>query len=89
MSQVTNLTHKEIADQGEALYHQQILTKVDTPENLGKIIAIDLGSGDYEIDPDLILAHQRLRDRHPEAVTWTERIGYDAVYAIGGTILRK
>lgn len=88
MSQMTNLTQTEIACQGEALYHRLFRAQVERTDNIGKVIVIDLTTEDYEIDQDLILAHQRLRDRHPEAIAWTERIGYDAVYAVGETLVR-
>lgn len=82
------LSSEDIAQRGEALYQQQIRSQVEIAENIGKIITIDLNTGDYEIDQDLIQACHRLRANHPNAVTWTERIGYDAVYAIGGTLTR-
>jgi hypothetical protein len=88
MSQVINLTQTEIARQGEALYDRIFRTQVETQDNMGKVIVMDLTTEDYEIDRDLILAHQRLRDRHPQAIAWTERIGYDAVYAVGGALVR-
>jgi hypothetical protein len=31
---------------------------------------------------------KRLQARRPEAEIWTERIGYDAVYALGGSLRR-
>jgi hypothetical protein len=57
-------------------------------ENMGKIIAIDVETGDHEIADDVIPAGRRLVARHPGAATWTKRIGYDAVYALGGTLTR-
>jgi hypothetical protein len=82
------LTSETIAQQGELLYRQEICPQVETAENIGKLITIDLNTGDYEIDQDLIQASHRLRANHPDAIIWTERIGYDAVYAIGGTLTR-
>ncbi len=63
-------------------------TEVETADNIGKLIAIDLNTGDYEIDKDLLAAHHRLKAKQPNAVTWIERVGYNAVYAIGGTLVR-
>lgn len=68
---------------GHLLYESQFRRKVETAENVGKIIAIDLNSSDYEIDSDLLRAGKQLRARHPNARLWCERIGYDAVYALG------
>ncbi|MEH2022534.1 hypothetical protein [Nostoc sp.] len=57
-------------------------------DNIGKIIAINITTGDYEIDNDFIVACYRLQTKQPNAIIWTERIGYDAVYAVGGTLVR-
>lgn len=82
------LSSDEIAQRGKELYQQRLRTEVETAENIGKIIAIDLNTGDYEIDRDLLAACNRLKVKQPHALTWIERVGYDAVYAIGGTLVR-
>ena len=46
-------------------------------------MAIDVGSGDYEIGEEVIGASRRLRERHPEGRFYLLRIGYNAVYTIG------
>lgn len=84
----TSLSRDEIAQRGKEIYRNCLRVKVETAENIGKIIAIDLNTGAYEIDKDLIVACDRLKARHPNAVTWLERVGYDAVYAVGGTLVR-
>jgi hypothetical protein len=73
---------------GKALYQEHIRSLVETQESLGKIVAIDIESGYYEIDSDLLVASRRLRIRHAAARIWAERIGYNAVYAVGGTRTR-
>lgn len=83
-----NLDREEIAQRGRKIYQQQLRASIETPENIGKIIAIDLNTGEYEIDKDILAACDRLRAKQPNAITWAERIGYDAVYAIGGTLVR-
>ena len=83
-----NLSSEETAQRGEELYQKHIRAQVETTENIGKIIAINLTTGNYEIDKDLLVACHRLKANQPDAVTWIERIGYDAVYAIGGTLVR-
>jgi hypothetical protein len=66
---------------------QYFYTQVEISENIGKIISIDIDTGDYEIDDDLVFACHRLQAKQPDALIWTERIGYDAVYAVGGTLV--
>jgi hypothetical protein len=81
--------NKEIYKRGHAFYEDKLRQIVEKEENIGKIIAIDVESGDYEIDADLLTAGFRLKTRHPDAVLWSERIGYNAVYALGaGTLAR-
>jgi hypothetical protein len=82
------LSREEISQRGKEIYQQRIRAHIETSENIGKIIAIDLNTGEYEIDKDLLAACHRLQEKQPNAVTWVERIGYDAVYAIGGTLVR-
>jgi hypothetical protein len=82
------LDREQIAQRGKEIYQQHLRSRIETAENIGKIIAIDLDTGEYEIDKDLLAACHRLQEKQPNAVTWAERIGYDAVYAIGGTLVR-
>lgn len=78
----------EIARRGQELYDGSLRAKVETEENIGKIISIDIETGDYEIDDDLILTGRRLQAKHPDAAIYGRRIGYNAVFAIGGTLVR-
>ena len=40
----------EIARRGKELYEKQLREQVETEENIGKLISIDIDTGDYEID---------------------------------------
>jgi hypothetical protein len=73
---------------GRELYERSIRAQVEKPENIGKIISIDIETGDYEIGDDPIATADRLLARHPNAAIYGARIGYDAVYALGGTLTR-
>jgi hypothetical protein len=73
---------------GHEIYETQLRPKVETDENIGKLIAIDIKTGDYEIGDKLITAVERLQARRPDAEIWSERIGYNAVYAVGGSLHR-
>ena len=79
---------EEIATRGEDLYETQLRSKVELEENVGKIISIDIESGDYEIDADPLLGGRRLLANRPGAAIYGKRIGYDAVYAVGGALVR-
>jgi hypothetical protein len=78
-------SNEEIARRGQELYDQAIAAKVETEENIGKIIVIDIETGDYEIDEVGLKASERLRARHPDAVLLGLRIGCDSVEGFGGS----
>ncbi len=78
----THYNKEEIARRGEVLYAQAIRAHVEDSQN-GKIIAIDIESGDYEIDDTTLPAADRLRARRPDAEIYALRIGYAAVYSFG------
>src|SRR6266568_1179111 len=73
---------EEIGRRGQEIYETRLRARVETEENIGKIISIDVDTGDYEIDDDLIKAGDRSLARHPGASLYGARIGYDAVYAV-------
>ena len=82
------LSNQEIARRGKALYEKSIRVKVELEENIGKIVSINVETGDYEIGDDLVETSLRLRAKQADAALWGERIGFDAVYAVGGTLDR-
>ncbi len=74
---------EDIKMMGEAIYKEKIRHKVH-PKEKGKVIVIDINSGDYEIDPRGVEASLRLVERQPDAIMWARRVGYRAVHSIGG-----
>ena len=81
------INHLKIARRGQAFY-RSIREKVENRENQGKIISIDINTGNYEIDDNLLECSDRLQREWPEAVIWAERIGFSAVYAVGGSLTK-
>jgi hypothetical protein len=65
------------------IYDTTLRQQVETPENLGKYITIDVSTGDFEIDSNLIESVFRLKRRHHQAATCTLRIGYPAAFSHG------
>jgi hypothetical protein len=78
------LTAKEIARRGEAIYQRDLRARLETEENRGKFLIIDIATGDYEIDREDLAATERLLARNPHTVTYGLRIGYEAAYELGG-----
>jgi len=52
------------------------------PEDDGKYIALDVNTGDYEVDADDYTAVARLRARCPQADIWLERAGQPTAYKL-------
>jgi hypothetical protein len=87
-SMETKYSGEEIGRRGQEIYEQRLRPLVETENNIGKIISIDVESGDYEIADDLLAAGRRLQQRRPDALMYGKRIGYNAVYAVGGSLVR-
>ncbi len=75
----------EAGARGQEIYQTQIRPLVDTEENVGKLLSVDILSGDYEMSDDFnhIEAVFCLRARQPNAVVYTLRIGYAAAFSRG------
>lgn len=82
------LSSEETARRGKNIYENRIRPRVEIIDNIGKLISIDVETSEYEIGDDLVVTSSRLQAKHPGAAIWTERIGFNAVYAIGGTLVR-
>ena len=83
-----NQSGEEIGERGQVIYESRLRTLLETEENIGKIVSIDVETGDYEIADDLLAAGRRLQQRRPDALMYGKRIGYNAVYAVGGSLVR-
>lgn len=79
----TNLTREEIAARGQEIYEAEIRAKVEGPFK-GQYLVLDIETGDYEIDPDDLIATKRALAKRPDAVLYGLRIGYPAAYRLGG-----
>ena len=79
----SRLSGDEIEQRGVDRY-KQIRPIVETEENIGRICAIDIETGEYLIADDILDAAEPLHEKHPGAAVWSERIGYNAMYALSG-----
>jgi hypothetical protein len=78
---------EEFAQRGDVLYDSQIRSQVEE-DNHGKIVAIDIETGAFEVADDLLTASKLLCARVPDAQTWFVRIGHSAVDRFGSRSLR-
>ncbi|WP_228060162.1 hypothetical protein [Plectonema radiosum] len=58
-----NLSDEEITQRGKELYDSNIRLRVETPENIGKIVSINIETGEYEIGDDLVVTSLKLRSK--------------------------
>jgi hypothetical protein len=79
---------EEFARRGDEIYQSQIRSQVEEG-NSGKIVAIDIETGAFELADDIVTASDRLLMRIPDAQTWFIRIGHQAVYHFGSRSLKK
>ncbi|WP_404786367.1 hypothetical protein [Altericista sp. CCNU0014] len=79
---------EELAQRGQALYDSSIRQRVETG-NEGKIVAIDIETGAFEVDENLVSATNRLFERYPDAQPWVIRIGHRAVDHFGARSLKQ
>ncbi len=73
---------EEHARRGKGIYDRQVRPQMEA-SNQGKIVAIDVDTGDFELAEDGLTAANRLLARHPDAQIWCVRIGYPAVHRFG------
>ncbi|MDB9314954.1 hypothetical protein PN462_17705 [Spirulina sp. CS-785/01] len=78
---------EEFARRGDEIYESQVRQQVEEG-NHGKIVAIDIETGDFEVDASEIAACERLEARRPDAQIWMVRIGSRHVRRFGGRTKR-
>jgi hypothetical protein len=79
---------EEFAQRGDEIYESQIRSQVEEG-NHGKIVAIDIETGVFEVADGIVTASDHLLNRVPDAQTWFIRIGHQAVYHFGARSLKK
>ena len=72
-------TPEELARLGSEVFDRHVRPAL-RPEDDGKFVAIDIDTGDHEIDEDDYSAVMRLRTRRPAAEIWLGRVGQPAAY---------
>jgi hypothetical protein len=79
---------EEFAQRGDRIYESQVRSQVEEG-NHGKIVAIDIETGDFEVADEILAACDRLFERKPDAQPWVIRIGHRAVFRFGSRSMGK
>jgi len=72
-------TPEELARAGADVFGRSVRPLL-RPEDDGTFVAIDIDTGDHEIDANDYTAVKRLRARRPSAEVWLGRVGHPAAY---------
>jgi hypothetical protein len=83
VTRVPRYSKEEFARRGDEIYQRDIKPVVE-PDNIGKFVAIDIESGEWEMDANEMEAGDRLFERVPDAQTWMVRVGSRWVHRFGG-----
>jgi hypothetical protein len=73
---------EEFARRGNEIYDAQVRPQVEEG-NYGKIVAIDIETGAFELAKDTMTASDRLLEKYPDAQIWRVRIGHKGVHRFG------
>jgi hypothetical protein len=87
----TDISKEEMRRRAEALYEQSIRDKVETDENIGKMVIINVETGEYEVGNETgveAAKHLHAKAADPPAPLFGIRIGYNASATIGGVLER-
>lgn len=72
----------EFARRGEALIESKVRPAL-SPEQENQFVAIDIETGEYELDRNEMKAAARLRKRLPDAQIWLEHLRLGYLHRIG------
>lgn len=73
---------EEFARRGNEIYETQVRSQIEAG-NHGRIVAIDIETGAFEVADDSLTAAKQLLKRYPDAQIFGIRIGHRAVHRFG------
>lgn len=81
------MTPDEVCDRGREIYETRLREQME-PENFGRLLVIDVETGEYEFAPPMSELAEWLHAKGPSTTRYMMRIGYPAVIQYGGGSLR-
>jgi hypothetical protein len=73
---------EEIARRGDEIYESKVRPQLKKKDD-GRIVALDIETGEWEISDDVLDASHRLHARVPDSQTWIVRVGSRYVHRFG------
>lgn len=80
----TQITRDEIVQRGEEIYERNIRPLIEAG-NEGRVVAIDVLTGEYEMAADALTSIGQLRARMPGAAIFVLRVGHPGLHRIHKT----
>lgn len=82
------LSREEVGKRARELYDNGIRQQVEIDENIGKMVIIDIETGEYAVDEMGIESARYLRKKNPLARLFGIRIGYKVAVSFNGYLER-
>ena len=82
MTTTTEYTTADVVRIGQEMYESQILSLIPAG-NEGRVVAIDIQSGEFELAEDALTSAERLHARKPGAVVYVARVGFPGLHRVG------
>lgn len=76
------LTPEQISENGVKIY-QDKLKSILEPTQIGKFVAIEVVSGEYFIGETILEAIQKGKEKYPNRLLHTIKIGYEGIFKMG------
>lgn len=70
-------TSEEVANKAKEIYLTQIQQEVETPENIGKMLVVDVETGEYSFDASGVESALKLKAKRPISRLFMIKIGSD------------
>jgi hypothetical protein len=77
-------TIEEVAAAGQKIYQERIRSLVETPENIGKMLTLDVETGEYSISANPVDTILDLKQKRPLSRLFTLKIGHHCGVSFGG-----
>lgn len=77
------LSHEEVSQRAKHLYESSIRQQIESEDNIGKMVIIDIETGDYAVDKNGLVAARILSEKYPNARLFGFRIGYNVAASFG------
>jgi hypothetical protein len=74
---------EEFARRGDAIYEADVLPRL-TAADEGKFVAIDIETGNFELDVNELATCDKLSARIPDAQIWLVKVGSRYLHRFGG-----